>query len=182
MMEAQQLLFSDQSHITYTSKTKNKYRMFSEMISTEEMHKSDFYDYQWKEIIKLIELDAVRLEEDIICLNVPVVGLLYEFYNQEVICYQYRKNYILDKWIKDGLVEKGATLFSRNEASYINYMLNQSEFSNGKDLRNKYIHDSCSQDENTHMQDYFDIFKIMVLMVIKINEEFCLKYEQSKKK
>lgn len=178
MFEAQQLLFSDQSHIAYTSKTKSKYNIFSRLITSEDMHKSDFYDYQWNEILKLIALDVVRLDGDIIRLNVPVVDLLYEFYSQEVICYQYRKNDILDTWIREGLVEIGATLFSKNESSYINYMLNQSEFSNGFDLRNKYSHDTCPLDENIQKQDYFEIFKIMILMVIKINEEFCLKSEK----
>ena len=54
-------------------------------------------------------------------------------------------------------------------------MLNQSEFSNGKDLRNKYIHDSCPKDEQIQRHDYFEILKIMILMIIKMNEEFCLK-------
>ena len=47
-----------------------------------------------------------------------------------------------------------------------NFMLNQSEFSNGRDLRNIYIHDSCSQDERNQRQDYFEILKIIILMLL----------------
>ncbi len=180
LIEAQYLLFSDQSHITYTSKTKSKYDFFAKMITAEEMRKTDFYEYQWLEIEKLIAVDAVKLNEDIVRLNKPVVSLLAEFYYQEVICYQYQKNEVLDTWIKRNLVQMGATLFSRNESSYINYMFNQAEYSNGRDLRNRYIHDSCPQDEDIQKQDYFEIFKIMVLMVIKINEDFCLRDQQQR--
>lgn len=175
LAEAQRLLFSDQSHITYTPKTKNKYDTFIKMISAEDMHADDFHDFQWVEIEKLLALNAVRMEDDVVRLNNEVVKLLYELYYQEVICYRYRKNEILDKWIEESLVEASASLFSRGEADYINYMLNQSEFSNGKDLRNKYIHDSCPQDEQIQRHDYFEILKIMILMIIKMNEEFCLK-------
>ena len=175
LAEAQRLLFSDQSHITYTPKTKGKYDTFVKMVSAEEMHKDDFHDFQWAEIEKLLALNAVRIEDDIVRLNNEVVKPLYELYNQEVICYQYRKNETLDKWIEESLVEVGVSLFSRGEADYINYMLNQSEFSNGKDLRNKYIHDSCPKDEQIQRHDYFEILKIMILMIIKMNEEFCLK-------
>ena len=180
LVEAQRLLFSDQSHITYTPKTKNKYNTFVKMISAEDMHKEDFYDYQWSEIEKLLFLDAVRIEGDAIRINYAVEQLLYELYTQEVICYQYRKNDVLDKWIEESLVEARASLFSRGEADYINYMLNQSEFSNGKDLRNKYIHDSCPQDEGVQRHDYFEILKIMILIIIKMNEEFCLKDSNGK--
>ena len=58
---------------------------------------------------------------------------------------------------------------------YLNYMLNKSEYSNGLDLRNKYSHDTCSLKEEVQIQDYLELLKIMVLIIIKINEEFCLR-------
>ena len=59
--------------------------------------------------------------------------------------------------------------------AYLNYMLNKSEYSNGVDLRNKYSHDTCSLKEEVQIQDYIELLKIMVLIIIKINEEFCLR-------
>lgn len=44
------------------------------------------------------------------------------------------------------------------------------------EMRNKYIHGTNSKDEQIHFQDYLEFLKIMVLIIIKINEEFCLKY------
>ena len=52
-------------------------------------------------------------------------------------------------------------------------MLNKSQFSDGLDLRNKYIHSSYPLDENVQMNDYIQLLKLMVLVVSKINDEFC---------
>lgn len=49
------------------------------------------------------------------------------------------------------------------------------EYSNGLDLRNKYAHDTCPLDEKTQQYDYWELQKIMVLIILKINEELCLK-------
>ena len=50
-------------------------------------------------------------------------------------------------------------------------MLNKSKFSNGEDLCDKYSHDTCPLDEKMQYQDYHELLKIMVLIIIKINEE-----------
>lgn len=73
LAEAQHLLFSNQSHITYTTKTESKYDTFMKMIIAEDMHKDDFYEYQWLEIEKLIALNAVIIEDNVIRLNNKVV-------------------------------------------------------------------------------------------------------------
>ena len=65
------------------------------------------------------------------------------------------------------------TLFSRPEQDYLNFMLNKAEFSNGFDLRNRYIHDTCTLNEEMQQQDYLELLKIMTLITIKINEELC---------
>ncbi len=56
--------------------------------------------------------------------------------------------------------------------------MNKSTYSNGLDLRNKYAHSTYPEDEKVQAMDYMILLKIMILVVTKINEEFCLK-EQS---
>ena len=46
---------------------------------------------------------------------------------------------------------------------------------NGHDLRNKYIHGTHSLKSEVHKRDYIELLKIMVLIIIKINQEFCLR-------
>ena len=64
----------------------------------------------------------------------------------------------------------------------MNYQLNKAKFSNGRDLRNKYAHSTYPSDENEQMHDYIELLKIMVLVIIKINEEFCLLADEKKEK
>ena len=66
------------------------------------------------------------------------------------------------------------------EQQYLNFMLNQAEYSNGYQLRNKYAHGSYILDEIRQQQDYTELLKIMVLIIIKINEEFCFREDHHK--
>ena len=52
-------------------------------------------------------------------------------------------------------------------------MLNMHKFSNGLDLRNKYCHGNNPIDENVSENNYYQILKIVCLVIIKINDEFC---------
>jgi len=63
-------------------------------------------------------------------------------------------------------------LFTRPESDYLNYMLNKSTFSNGLDLRNRYAHGTYSKNENEQAQDYISQLKIMIMILLKIKEEF----------
>ena len=69
------------------------------------------------------------------------------------------------------------SLFSKPEQDYLNYELNKSSFSNGLDLRNKYAHSTYPEDEKIQFVDYIRLLKIMILVITKINEEFCLRGE-----
>jgi hypothetical protein len=52
-------------------------------------------------------------------------------------------------------------------------MLNKAEYSDGLNLRNKYAHSNYQHDENVQYQDYIELLKVMVLVITKMNEEFC---------
>jgi hypothetical protein len=65
---------------------------------------------------------------------------------------------------------------SEAEASYFNYYLNKVEFSNGPELRNKYLHGSQANGdgEDAHFQTFMTALKLTIALVIKLNDEFCL--------
>ena len=69
------------------------------------------------------------------------------------------------------------SLLTTPEASYFNYILNQQEFNNGHDLRNKYLHGSQSNKdgENTHYNTYIVGLKLMMALIIKIDDDFSIK-------
>ena len=52
-------LFSEQSHISYTEKTKSKYNTFIKLVATEKMKKSDFYSYQLPQLEWLIDRNII---------------------------------------------------------------------------------------------------------------------------
>ena len=103
--------------------------------------------------------------------------LLKDLYYHDVMCLMYCDEFrdIIDEFIMNKDIVIDSKLFTRPESDYLNYMLNKSEFSNGFDLRNRYAHGTYSKDENTQLQDYICLLKIMMMVLLKIKEEFELK-------
>jgi hypothetical protein len=83
-----------------------------------------------------------------------------------------------------GWLVRRESLLTEPEGSYFNYYLNQAEFSNGPDLRNKYLHGSQADadDEEQHFQTYITALKLLIALVIKINDDFWLEDEDEKRK
>ena len=75
------------------------------------------------------------------------------------------------------------TLLSNDEANYFNYYLND-VYSNGPKLRNLYAHgiEYLNDNEDSHYSNYIVLLRLMVLLIIKINDEFCLKDVDNTKK
>lgn len=107
-----------------------------------------------------------------------LVLVLKDYYDNNVICNYYSSNYKdeIGQLTSKGLTEYKSTLFSVPEQEYYNYIMNKAEFSNGLDLRNRYVHGTQPLDPKIHEQDYFTFLRILILIIIKINEDFCLKF------
>lgn len=140
--------------------------------------KEDFEYYQQGNLDWLIERGSVQIDADgYLRINRTRTAVLGDLFYNEVVCPNHYDKNLHDQG--DTLFAAGdmyyeSTLFSKPEQDYLNYVLNRSKFTNGLDLRNKYIHDTCPLDEETQAGDYIELLKIMVLTIIKINEEFCL--------
>lgn len=173
------LLFSEQSHLCYIEKTKNNYTCIWDLLIQEDIMFSDFEEYQQGDIEWLIEKDIVIKNSDgYLKLNGSKAFILKDLYDHDVICPQYYDNElknIIDEWCKNGDLRLEASLFSKPEQDYLNYELNKSSYSNGLDLRNKYTHSTYPENEKTQFADYIRLLRIMILVITKINEEFCLR-------
>ena len=169
------VIFSDQSTLSYTDITKGQYNTFYELIRKEDITLDDMEPYNKKDIEWLMSRGIIVLEEGIIRFNLERLLILHEFYYKEVVCLQYIKSDVLKQLIMNGEVVVESSLLSRLESQYFDYNLNKSEFTNGLDLRNKYIHDTGSLDEKIQYQDYMALLKLMIILIIKMNEEFCLR-------
>ena len=176
------LLFSNQSLLCYIEKTQDRYSSFAELIIHEDVRLSDFREFQLIDIQWLIKHDIVEENLDgFLQLNDFKAFILKDLYEHDVICPQYYDDEfkdIINDWCQNGNLRLSDSLFSEPEQDYLNYELNKSTYSNGLDLRNKYAHSTYPEDEKIQEMDYMILLKIMILVVTKINEEFCLR-EQS---
>ncbi len=171
------MLFSDQSHLIHTKKYGSGYRNFVDLIKRQAVKKEDYLEFiqpmlEWlrcKGSIDYSDDGEIQLIEN-------RVNILKDFYYHQVVCVNYMTKYnsTIEKMVEANEIEYESTLFSRPEQKYLNFMLNKAEYGNGLDLRNKYIHGSYPQDETTQKNDYIRILKIVILLIIKLNEEFCL--------
>ncbi len=169
-------LFSDQSSIKYIE-GKEKYSSFEKLVINEKVKIDDFFEFQRPSLEWLIEKKIIyKSTSGYIQLNKHIVNILKDYYLNEVICLKYYKNdEVLNNLITANKIKCESTLFSMPEQKYLNFMLNDREFDNGPTIRNKYAHGNNPQNVDDHETDYFRLLKIMALVIIKINEEFCLK-------
>ncbi len=168
-------LFSDQSVLAYIEKTKSKYRTLFELLTHEKVKLSDFVEWQQQYIRWLSEKGSVSIADDeTIFMCYDRIWVLKDIYDNDVACV-YNTPYpaVIQNMISTGDLRLGSTLFTEPEQDYLNYVLNKSEFSNGLDLRNKYIHSTYPKKENVQRTDYITLLKLMVLVVTKINDELC---------
>ena len=57
-----------------------------------------------------------------------------------------------------------------------NYYLNNKRYSNGPSLRNNYAHGKLNYlNEEEHYNNYIILLRVIIMIILKINEDFCLK-------
>jgi hypothetical protein len=174
------MLFSDQSTLYYVERTKDKYKNLYELLTHEKTALDDYYPWQKTGIDWLVSKGDIIVDDAGVLLpNKVACYILHQLFHEEVICVQREKaiRTVLDELEKAGDLEYKSTLFSKPEADYLNYMLNKSEFSNGLDLRNRYIHDTNTLKEEEQRADYYTLLRLLVLVALKIQDEFCIKEE-----
>lgn len=179
------LLFSDQSLLSYIEKTKDMYPTLFELLKNETITMEDFEKFQIASLNWLISRGTIMIDkEGNIGLNTCKVKLLKDLYDHDVICVHHlgKLRAELEKMIAAGDLKIESALFSIPEKDYLNFELNKAEYSDGLDLRNKYSHSTYPQDEEAQRHDYIELLKIMVLIISKINEEFCLRDELKESK
>lgn len=170
------LLFSDQSTLSYIDRTESKYSTLLELLMKEKCNKNDFKNYQIEKLDWLISRGSIIQNEDnTVKLNYSKIFVLKDLYDHDVICVQHMQNLsdVLHEMQTNGDLKIENTLFSKPEKEYLNYVLNKAEYSNGLDLRNKYAHSTYPQNEEEQKRDYIELLKTMVLVITKMNEEFC---------
>lgn len=182
----QYYFFSDQCLLNYNPITNKSYGCFYELLRNIEMKYSDYNIHEQKMIDWLVDKELLAVDNNYIKLkNKPLINIYADLYFNEVINYcRYPKQLtnIVDSLIEKGILYSENTLFSKPEQDYFNYYLNMSEFIDGFDIRNSNLHGSQSGDRNSeiHSSRYMIILQLLILIVIKINDDLCI-YDENKK-
>ena len=177
IQSALHLMFSDQSSITYINEDL-KGKNLVELITNNEVKYGDFQHYQLSAIDKLIELNILSMTPNaVIFRSKKQVAMLHKLFKVGAINYNLvspEARTEIDSMIaKEWLITKNS-LLTKEESSLFNYYLNQKDFGNGLDLRNKYLHGSqgSGDDETEHYRTYIIAIELLMLLVLKINNDF----------
>lgn len=177
------LLFSDQSELTYINE-KMRGDNATNLLSNHEVSYDDFADYQKASVDYLIEQAVLKnTGQRIVFANFRQILALRDINNDEVASYYHyspESRADIDALVDRGWLVRRESLLSEAESSYFNYYLNKAEFTNGPDLRNKYMHGSNvdAANEQEHFSTYISVLKLLITIVIKINDEFWLRSVQ----
>lgn len=170
-------LFSDQTSLSYTELYKDQYRTFFDLLINQNITKSEVFTHNIPHVDFLIKKKCIEVDENsVLRLCNEKVYVLRDLYNNQYCCTSYIpfcKNAINELEL-DGDIRFASSFLSEPEQDFFSYVLTKSDYSNGMDLRNKYVHGNYPSDPAQHGKDYLEFLKILIIIVIKINEEFCL--------
>lgn len=172
-------LFSDQSTLTYIDEGLQAADAVTLVIENQVAY-TDFHDYQLPAIDYLIELGLlVNTGTRVRIAKAEQILVLKSLFTTQAASYYHLSDAgraAVDAMVAKGWVTRGASLLTAAEGKYFNYFLNKVDFSNGPELRNKYLHGSQANfdGEDAHFQTYITALRLIVALVIKMNDDFCL--------
>lgn len=173
------LLFSDQSPLTYINEGLKGDNAAGLLLKNEVAY-DDFHDYQRQTVDHLISLGILEnTGERVRIANVEQFLILSSLFATQACSYYHLSDEgraEIDAMVARGWVQRSSSLLTEAEAQYFNYFLNKVDFSNGPELRNKYQHGSQADadGEDAHFHAYVIALRLMIALVIKLNDDFCL--------
>ena len=184
---ASYLLFSAQSMMGYLPHIGIEYNEFYKLIIKEKVKLLDFENYQIGHIEWLIENKFIMEDKNgyLQFVNENKIYIFLDLYKNGVMSYWNCRKELRDEiniLINENIVKFDNKLFTNDEQDYLNYHLNNSDFGNSLALRNRYVHGSQSNDDKLHKENYFIFLKIVIIIIVKINDDLCIKQIAEEKK
>lgn len=187
MVNCSNIFFSDQTLLAYVEPFKDdKYHTFFDLLVKEEVKFTNYEEHQKPRLNYLIDNGFIKVDEDdfIRVVNIARVLIFKDLYDNEVGSYYHypidfqKETEIMEK---ENIIYFESSLFSKPEQAYFNYFLNKSEFTNGLDLRNSYLHGTQADpnDIEKHEYAYFTYLKLIFLAFLKIDDDLNI-YNTSK--
>ncbi|MBN8665628.1 MAG: hypothetical protein J0L83_13690 [Chitinophagales bacterium] len=179
MVGCSNLFFSDQTLLTYVEPFKEeKYHTFFDLLVNEQVSFNNYQEHQKPQLNYLIDKGFINVDDNgfIQITNTEKLFIFKDLYDNEVASFyrypiEFQKEVM--KMASEKIVFFERSLFSKAEQSYFNYFLNKSEFTNGLDLRNSYLHGTqANPDEiQKHEYAYFTYLKLLILTMLKIDDD-----------
>ena len=179
MVGCSNLFFSDQTLLAYVEPFKEeKYQNFFDLLINEKVYYENYEEYQKPKLNFLIDKGFISIDDNgfIQVTNWIRLSIFDNLNENEVVSYyRYPADFQeeVKKMASENIVFFESSLFSKPEQSYFNYFLNKSEFTNGLDLRNSYLHGTQASPEETdeHENAYFTYLKLLFLVMLKIEDD-----------
>jgi len=176
------LFFSDQTLLAYVEQFKEqKYHTFFDLITNEKVKFNYYEEHEKSQINYLTNEGLLFIDRNnyIQITNYPRILILKDLYENDVASFhhypiEFQRE--VEKMKNQDTVVLGGTLFSIPEQNYFNYFLNKSEFTNGLDLRNSYLHGTQAAPEEVkkHENAYFAYLKLLTLVLLKIEDDLLI--------
>lgn len=169
-------LCSDQSQFAFIKRISHNYHSMKDLLDNETVRVADYPEYLQPAVKQLMAENCISDENGI--LKFTDIGialsLLYKWESINYPRWDSESRNILDRMEKLGLVITKSTLLAINEQNLFNFILNKAQFSDGMDLRNKYLHgniDGKERDNVIHHQNYLFALYLMISICIKIYDD-----------
>lgn len=168
--------FSGNSMLYYIKPFKEKYKNFYQLLIKENIRQEDFEGYQKRDIDFLISNNYLYKDQEgfLRIKNKELVLIIGKLHYEDVLSFWHYPQEVRNEVLKmeqKGMVKIESTLFSNEERKFLNYNLNKKEFTNGLDLRNKYLHGTNSSSEVEQNNDYLRLLKLIILVIYKIEDD-----------
>lgn len=140
-----------------------------------------YREWQRQQLDFLIDKGLIKVDTDgYLCFaNEERIAGLYDLHHDRVIYYWGHPQCVrdeIDKMEAEGLLYSEQKLFSKPEKDYMNYLLNDKQFTNGPAFRNTYAHgEQPNVDARVNETAYNYLLIVLVCTLLKILSELILK-------
>lgn len=173
------LLFSDQSRLNYIHEGLRD-RSAAALILNNTVTLSDFHHYQRESIDHLVKMCVLETTTGRVRFaNTEQLLILARMFNTQAANYYHLSTVgrqEADRMVAKGWLTRRASLMTGAESDYFNYFLNRVGFSNGPNLRNRYLHgaQAPADTDDAHFNTYLVAVRLIMALVIKMNDDLCL--------
>jgi len=171
----QQYFFESNGILSGRRKLRDNRNLFQILI-TDRLMKSELEDYQRHYLEMIVQDGFLNVNENgeikmVSPITTFIAGQLRENGCLSYWHYSSEIRLKIDELISLGILSTTSKLFSPQETSYLNYYLNKKEFSNGQDLRNKYLHGSNNRTIERQRMDYMYFLRTLILILLKLKDD-----------